>query len=57
VLLHIRKSRFIFAPATHPKALHVLSKTFHPPRSGTALVLRHAGHASATHEELKTAFR
>lgn len=34
MLLHIRKSRFIFAPATHPKALHVLSKTFRPPRSG-----------------------
>lgn len=57
LLLHIRKSCFIFAPATHPKALHVLSKTFRPPRSGLALVLRHAGHASATHEELKTAFR
>nr|DAO03787.1 MAG TPA: hypothetical protein [Caudoviricetes sp.] len=37
--------------------MHVLSKTFRPPRSGPALVLRHAGHASATHEELKTAFR
>lgn len=57
LLLHIRKTCFIFAPATHPKALHVLSKTFRPPRSGPALVLRHAGHASATHEELKTAFR
>lgn len=49
LLLHIRKTCFIFAPATYPKALHVLSKTFRPPR--------HAGHASATHEELKTAFR
>ena len=57
LLLHIRKSRFIFAPATHPKALHVLSKTFRPPRFGPALVLRHAGHASATHEELKTESR
>lgn len=35
LLLHIRKTCFIFAPATHPKALHVLSKTFRPPRSGT----------------------
>lgn len=33
VLLHIRKSRFIFAPATHSKALHVLSKAFRPPAS------------------------
>lgn len=57
VLLHIRKTCSIFAPATNSKALHVLSKIFRPPRSGPALVLRHAGHASATHEKLKTAFR
>lgn len=30
VLLHIRKTRSIFAPATHPKALHVLSNGFPP---------------------------
>lgn len=28
MLLHIRKTCFIFAPATHPKALHVLSNGF-----------------------------
>lgn len=30
LLLHIRKTCFIFAPATHPKALHVLSNGFPP---------------------------
>lgn len=34
------KIAFIFAPATHPKALHVLSKTFRPPRSGTRSISR-----------------
>ena len=51
------KIAFYLCTSNPPKGVARSFKDFPPPRSDPALFLEHAGHASATHEELKTAFR
>lgn len=50
------KIAFYLCTSNPPKGVARSFKDFPPASLGPALVLRHAGHASATHEELKTAF-